>query len=198
MTKAVWGARLTLAGVLACAVVTSSCGDQTLQGKAPSYLIITSLEGANGAPVQSDVVNTDPQTNALSVAGDVGQASFQLALKDPGPSSSPNTPTVNNAITLTQYHVQYVRSDGHNVEGVDVPFAFDGGLSVTVAGSATVSFTLVRVQAKEEAPLKALRFGGGEGAITTIAQVTFFGHDQTGTEVSVSGNVEVTFSDFAG
>ena len=127
-----------------------------------------------------------------------GQAVFQLALKDTGGSASPNSPSINNAITLTQYHVQYVRSDGHNVQGVDVPFAFDGALTTTVAGTSTVGFTLVRVQAKEEAPLKALAFAGGEDTITAIAQVTFYGHDQSGHDVSSIGNIEVTFSDFGG
>ena len=47
---------------------------------------------------------------------------------------------------MTQYHVQYVRSDGHNIEGVDVPYAFDGGLGGTVSGDTTVGFTLVRNQ----------------------------------------------------
>jgi len=61
-----------------------------------------------------------------------------------------------------------------------------------------VGFTLVRLQAKQEAPLTALAFGGGANTITTVARVTFYGHDQTGRGVSVTGNIEVTFSDFAG
>ena len=55
--------------------------------------------------------------------------------------------------------------------------------------TASVGFTLVRNQAKAEAPLKAL--GQNGLLITTIAKVTFYGHDQTGREVSVSGNIEV-------
>jgi hypothetical protein len=61
-----------------------------------------------------------------------------------------------------------------------------------------VPFTLVRIQAKEEAPLQALAFGGGANAITTIAKVTFYGRDQNGREVTVTGNIEVTFADWAG
>ena len=95
-------------------------------------------------------------------------------VRRPGPSPV-------NAITITQYHVEYVRSDGRNVQGVDVPFAFDGAVTVTVAGTRHRSpFTLVRLQAKQEAPLKALAFGGGANTITTVARVTFYGHDQTG------------------
>src|SRR6185437_13935271 len=113
-----------------------------------------------GSVLQSDVLNVDPTTHVESIAADGGQAVFKLAMKDPGSSASPNAPSTNNFITITQYHVEYVRSDGRNVQGVDVPFAFDGAVTTTVAGSATVGFTLVRLQAKQEAPLTALAFGG--------------------------------------
>jgi hypothetical protein len=84
------------------------------------------------------------------------------------------------------------------VQGVDVPFAFDSGVTATVAGATTIGFTLVRIQAKQEAPLQALAFGGGANTISTIARVTFYGHDQTGREVTVTGNIEVDFADWAG
>jgi hypothetical protein len=201
MTKAVWGVRIRLVGALACAVLASSCGDMTREGTAPSYLILTSLAAAPGNKVGtfgsfllSDVVTV--VDNVVTFFNDPGQATFQLALKDPGPSSSPNTPSINNAITLTQYHVEFIRTDGRKVQGVDVPFAFDGTLTTTVSGAATsVGFALVRHSAKQEAPLAALAFSNEP--ITTIARVTFYGHDQTGREVSVTGTIDVTFWNFA-
>ena len=80
------------------------------------------------------------------------------ALKDPGSSDSPTSPTTTNFITVTRYHVEFVRADGRNTPGVDVPFPFDGAMTVTVgAADATGGrSTLVRVQAKLEAPLTAL------------------------------------------
>ena len=57
---------------------------------------------------------------------------------------------------------------------------------------------IVRIQAKQEAPLKAMANGGGANAISAIARVTFYGRDQTGREVSVTGNLSITFSDWAG
>jgi hypothetical protein len=199
MTKAVWGVRIRLVGALVCAVLVSSCGTQTREGTASSYLLLTSLTGASGAKpggfgtvVFSDVITV--VNDVPSTFSDPGQATFQLALKDPGPSGSPNTPSQNNFITVSQYHVQYVRSDGHNVQGVDVPYAFDGAVTATVSASASVGFTLVRHAAKDEAPLKTLQ--SGSAPLTVIAQVTFYGHDQTGREVSVSGNIEITFSNF--
>jgi len=202
MTKVVWGARA--ASLLALAVATTSCGTLTRQGTSSSYLVINSLQGAPGlsgnfgSVLQSDVLNVDPTTHAQTIAPDQGQVTLALALKDPGSSANPNTPTPNNYITLTQYHVEYARSDGRNTQGVDVPYAFDGAVTATVNGTTTVGFTLVRIQAKQEAPLQALASGGSSIAITTVAKVTFYGHDQTGREVSVSGNIEVDFSDWAG
>jgi hypothetical protein len=190
--KAVWGGRgrllAMLGAALLCALALTSCGDNVRNGTGSSYLIINSLSGPGGTPVQSDVIS-----DSGGILADNGSASFTLQMKD-----TLDAPTANNTITLTQYHVEYVRTDGHNVQGVDVPYAFDGGVNVAIAGSGTANFTLVRIQAKEEAPLKALRFGGGALAISTIAKVTFYGHDQTGREVSVSGNVEVNFADWAG
>jgi hypothetical protein len=157
------------------------------------------MEAASGADpttfvsgLASDVITV--KDNVATIFNDPGRVTFKLGLKDPGPSSSPVTPTQNNWITVTQYHVQYVRSDGHNIEGVDVPYAFDGGLAATVSADTTVGFTLVRNQAKMEAPLGAL--ATNPIVLSTIARVTFYGHDQTGREVSATGNIDVTFANF--
>jgi hypothetical protein len=199
MTKAVWGSGIRLASAIVLAVAAASCGTQTREGTASSYLIIAALEAASGADAStfgsglaSDVITV--KNNVPTYFGDPGRVTFKLGLKDPGPSSSPVTPTQNNWITLTQYHVQYIRSDGHNVEGVDVPFSFDGGLAGTVSDDTTVGFMLVRNQAKQEAPLKALQ--SNAIVISTIARVTFYGHDQTGREVSATGNIDVSFANF--
>jgi hypothetical protein len=78
-----------------------------------------------------------------------------------------------------------------------VPYSFDGGATFTVAdGKASGTFVLVRAQAKLEPPLISLRGGGGQIAISTIAQVTFYGRDQTGNDVSVSGSIGVNFADW--
>jgi len=185
---------------------------RTTDGTASSFLIINELTAAAGtAPTQfssvlsSDVVTlvkvTDPSGATLlvpTVFEDAGEVSLSLGLRDPGTSDSPTKPTSANFITVTRYHVEFVRADGRNTPGVDVPFPFDGGMSVTVGGSnATGGFALVRLQAKEEAPLRALREGGSALVISTIAKVTFFGTDQTGRPVSVTGNISVNFADWA-
>ena len=39
--------------------------------------------------------------------------------------------------------------------------------------------------------------GGGAIAIMTIADVTFYGRDQAGNDVSVTGSITVNFADWA-
>ena len=60
----------------------------------------------------------------------------------------------------------------------------------------SAGLTLVRLQAKSEAPLKALIGGNGAFAISTIAEITFYGQDQAGREVSVTAKISVTFADW--
>jgi hypothetical protein len=194
--KAVWGARATVVVAVAAGLFVTSCSKLIRTGQSPAYLIVNSLQAAPGASpgslgstLASDVITVVNGTP--TVFADIGQASLQLQLKDEGSGSGPSAV---NAITITQYHVKFIRSDGRNVQGVDVPFEFDGAVTQTIASSGTVSFTLVRNQSKEEAPLRALRSGGAP--ITTVAEVTFFGHDQNGRDVTVSGRIEVSFANW--
>jgi hypothetical protein len=181
------GARLAAALVLA--LTGAACGDLQRQGDASSYLIVNAVGGSVSSDVGADA------GAAPAIAADVAEVSFALALKDPGTPGSPTTPTTANYITVNQYRVRYIRTDGRNVEGVDVPFGFDGGMTVTVgANEVTTAFTLVRHIAKNEAPLRALTANGL--VISTIAEVTFYGHDQTGREVSALARYSIDFGNF--
>ena len=132
-----------------------------------------------------------------TVFADPGRVELRVALKDVGQPGSPTSPTDNNAVTITRYRIWYQRSDGRAVPGVDVPFAFDGAATVTIdaSGSAALAFELVRVQAKHEAPLRNLRGGGGALAISVVADVTFYGRDTVGREISAAGPISVVFAD---
>jgi hypothetical protein len=93
--------------------------------------------------------------------------------------------------------VEFKRSDGRNTPGVDVPYGFDGAATGSVsADGGSLTFVLVRAQAKAEAPLKALRNSGGALVISTIAEITFYGQDQNGNQVSVTGLISVNFADW--
>ena len=196
--KAVWGAAMAL-GVAVAALSLAACGDMVLEGDTSSYLIIQNLDGASGAvpdefgnPIMSDVLTNQ------SIFNDVGRVQMRMAMKDPGTPGSPTSPTPNNFITVTQYRVKFIRADGRNTEGTDVPFGFDGTMATTLTDlnqTVTIPFELVRHTAKVEAPLAGLR--GSFIIINAIAEITFYGRDQTGRETSVTGRVSINFGDFA-
>jgi hypothetical protein len=196
--------------LLAASVMLASCGKVARQGTSPSFLIIDSLGAASGATpnqfgnvLESDVitlvkVTRDSDTSYVpTIYEDFGQVKLRAGLKDPGTAQTPASPSVLNEITITQYHVNFVRSDGRNTPGVDIPYPFDGAVTGTITGDGnSFTFVLVRAQAKAEPPLKPLQNNGGAMIISTIAQVTFYGKDQAGNEVSVTGTISVNFADW--
>ena len=192
-------------GLAVLVVATASCGDVVRSSRSPVFLTINSLGGAPGnkPTVFGSTLQSDVQTNVTSPApcapttpcptifNDIGQVSLSVAMKD-----ITVTPTTNNQVTITRYHVDYRRSDGRNTPGVDVPFGFDGGLTVTITGggTATAGFEIVRNIAKAESPLVQLRVN--PNILDTIADVTFFGRDQVGNDVSVTGSILISFGNF--
>jgi hypothetical protein len=192
--------RLHIATLFLLAAVSASCGDLQRQGQSASYLLVGSLQASSGADpttftgnLGSDVITVVDGTP--TVFNDLGQIVATVVLKDPGTATSPTTPTTANSITIDRYHVQYIRTDGRNTQGVDVPYAFDGGMTLTVGASeSTGTFTIVRHIAKSEAPLKALAVNGV--VLSTIAEVTFYGHDQSGREVSAVAHISIDFANF--
>jgi hypothetical protein len=204
MKKAVWGAGLRVAAVIGLTLAQVSCGSLTTQGTASSYLIIKDLSGESGADpgkfggtLFSDVITIvdDGEVKRATFFADNGRVSFGLGLKDPGAPTSPNAPSANNAITIDRYHVEYIRADGRNTPGVDVPYPFDSAIGLTVLDDVTKSFEIVRHVAKEEAPLATLV--SSPIIITTIGRVTFYGHDQTGRAVSATAQIGIDFGNFA-
>lgn len=194
--KAVWGSGALIVGAILIVLASTGCGEMTRQGDASSYLVMNLLEAAPGATpddfggtLLSDVITV--VDDVPGVYNDIGAVTLSLAMKDPliAPSST-------NAITINRYRVRYIRSDGRNTPGVDVPYGFDGAMTMTVSGGGvTGTFEIVRHVAKLEAPLAALTINGV--IISTLAEVTFYGHDQTGREVSVTGRMLIDFGNFA-
>jgi hypothetical protein len=189
-----------IAMVLGGAMAMASCHSKVDEGRSAVYLIMDALEGGSGAgglqgasffaTLQSDV-----ETNG-GVFEDPGRVALHIAFKD---VTVPTGPTTNNFVTINRYRVQYRRTDGRNTQGVDVPYAFEGASTFTVTDAgASSGFVLVRVQAKLERPLITLAGpAGGQLVISTIADVTFYGVDQTGTPVQITGSISVNFADWA-
>jgi hypothetical protein len=186
-----------VAGLALAVIGASACGSSTVRdGEGSSYLIVERLimaeGGSSGAPFQSDIVSDEG-----TIFEDAAVVKLSAAMKD---VTNPNGPSTNNLITVTRYHVEFRRSDGRNEPGRDVPYAFDGAATATVGvgDSIDIPFVMVRIQAKLEQPLASLKQHGGAGVISTIADVTFYGRDQTGREVRVTGSTSVNFADWAG
>jgi hypothetical protein len=180
--------------LMAATILTASvaCGSEMLRtGRAPVYLVVSSIQVGTGT---TSILRSDVQS-AASIFDDLATATIRVEPKNTTDTGSTSTL---NTVTITRYHVEYRRTDGRNTPGVDVPFGFDGGTAVSIDanGSGDVAFQIVRHQGKLEPPLKNLASLGGQVIISTIAEVTFYGHDQNGNEVSVVGRMDVVFGDF--
>lgn len=198
-----------LAVAVTCFISAAACGGDLLRtGRGPLMLVIDNMQaspgggGEGGSFLLSDVQRLEEETvngvtvQRASVFNDSVTATIRTLEKN---TTQQSVTTVVSAITLTRYRVVFRRADGRNTPGVDVPYGFDGGLGITIGpgSSAQVSIELVRHQAKLEPPLKNLAGFGGQGFISTIAEITFYGRDQNGNEASVMGRIDVQFGDFA-
>jgi hypothetical protein len=199
---------LRLAALAAVIAATASCGDVVRGDHASAFILIDSLTASAGGPTigtSSTILNSDvlalitspaPCTTASpcpTIFNDVGTVTLRLAMKNYLVS-----PSFNNEVTITRYHVSYRRADGRNTQGVDVPYAFDGAATGTVPATGTISigFELVRAVAKAEAPLRLLV--NSPTILSVIADVTFYGRDRVGNDVSVTGSISIEFGNFGG
>src|SRR5262245_37884537 len=190
-------------GLCIVGVGAASCGDVVRQGRAPVLMVVDSLQAASGAEPENvgGFLLSDVRTNG-GIFNDIGQATLRLVNKDQGSAPGLGTvPSTLNAVTLHRYHIAYRRADGRDKPenyGKDVPYPVDGGVTATLSNSpVTVSFEMVRHQAKLESPLSALAGLGGRIFIATIAEVTFFGRDLVGNDVQITGSISVSFADYA-
>jgi hypothetical protein len=199
-----------LAGIAAIAA-SVSCGDVVRQGRSPVYLVINQLSASSGGAtagvlagtLQSDVLTNITTPSPCTVANpcptifsDAGSVVLRISLRDIGTTTNPAVPSLNNEVTINRYHVAYRRADGRNTQGLDVPYAFDGAVTGTVptAGTLTLGFEIVRHVAKQESPL--VQLVTSPTIISTIADVSFYGTDQVGNEVAVTGSILIDFGNF--
>lgn len=200
-----------LAGILAIIGVTVSCGNVVREGRAPVFMVIDSLQASRGAAapgalssfLQSDVltyVTTPAPCSAASpcsmIFNDTGTVTLRISPKNIGTVTAPTAPSTNNEVTVTRYHIAFRRADGRNTPGVDVPHGFDGAATGTIplGGTLALGFELVRHVAKQESPL--VQLASSATIISTIAEITFYGRDQVGNDVNVTGSILVDFGNF--
>lgn len=209
--RAIHRSIITRVAAGALVAVSVSCGDVVMQDRAPVLIVIDSMEAASGADpgtmggfLLSDVQTmveqqVDGETKRVpTIFNDVGQATMRIIPKDAGSGAVSLSPTPWNNVTINRYHISFVRADGRNTPGVDVPFPVDGAVTATLGSTATVvPFEMVRHQQKLEQPLRSLANFGGRLFISTIAEVTFYGADQVGNSLQIKGTISVSFSDYA-
>jgi hypothetical protein len=201
---------IRLIGLAAMIAASVSCGDVVRQGSAPVFLVVDLLQGIRGGPqtgtaanpLISDVITNlttpapcTPDTPCPTIFGDSGTATLRAPLKDIGATAA-LTPTTNNEVTITRIHVEYIRADGRNTPGVDVPFGFDSAVTGTILGGGTLTlgFELVRNVAKQESPLAQLRTSSN--FISAIAKITFYGVDRVGNGIQTTGQLQIEFGNF--
>jgi hypothetical protein len=181
-------------GLTACTTpgfVTSSQADVILE--------ITSITGQSGGSGGGSGIGSVLNSDVLFKGGVINDnATINVRVIDKNRLNPAIGGGVND-VTLVRYEVQYVRSDGLNQEGVDVPFAISGPLSLLVpaGGTGADSIVVVRHQAKLEPPLSNLVGLGGQAVISCVANITIFGQTTAGQVVQATGSLQINFADFA-
>ena len=114
------------------------------------------------------------------------------ALKDIGPAGTPPTPTHEQLHHGDALPRDYRRSDGRNTPGVDVPYAFDGASTAhhhRIGRHADVRARARAGQARGAADEPG-RATAARRPSRRIADVTFYGTDQAGNDVQVTGSIK--------
>lgn len=170
-----------------------------------SDVVMSIVRIANGdSGFQSDVQNLETGTRADEV-----EVLVRVRSKNPQQLEV----LVTRDVLLERYEIRYYRSDGRNTQGVEVPFNISGELSVVVPLSRTVNATfnleVVRLQAKQEPPLRNLICRGGvdttdqplcgqADTLTVFAEITLYGRQiYSGDVVTTTGRLQIDFADYA-
>ena len=169
------------------ALSMAGCTPDWAKGSGDVVLLMTAIN--DGSPLDSDV-----QIKSGAVCPDLVKLRLENHFKDPAVT----TTGFINDFTVERYEVHYVRSDGRNVEGVDVPFSITGNVSQEVINSqdAELFIEVVRRQAKLEPPLLNL-VDGGAVIVTMFADITIYARTTTGVVLNpVSGRLQIDFANF--
>ena len=177
--------KVKIFGLIILALAMASCNALENKSTSASMLEIVSITDPDGKlPVFSSV--------SYSI-NDNGLVEVNALPLDPLLVTTSTTPYFD--VLIDQIDVAFKRTDGRNVEGVDVPYSFTQPMSMQVAinGKASIPFILIRHVAKLEAPLLALHETPNQAKILQlVAVVTIHGKDTGGHRVApVTGNVSI-------
>ena len=185
---------VTAVWLASCTAVENDNTTNTIVQIVSMQAVSADQTGTPGADLFSDVCSAGSAPPSCTAVNDFGIVTMIANRKD-----QIRDITQFGDVIFTRYRVTYVRADGRNVPGVEVPYAFDGAANFRVAtggDSTTRTFTVVRQQAKLEPPLSNLRFKGGAIVFSVLAQIDFFGTDVAGRAITVRGFLNISFADF--
>lgn len=192
---------LKLLAILPAICFFFSCNAIENETKSSSVLVVENIMGQDMEDneanfLQSDVLYQDPTTLEETIYADIATATLRTRLLN---LNSVTGPSQYNDIMLDRYVVSYSRSDGKSTEGVDVPYSFEGHLSVNIPvdSEVGVSFVIVREVAKMEPPLVELTEGRDVGVLQVHAKVEFFGHDMANKNIKATGYLDIFFANYA-
>lgn len=201
---------MKVAGVVGVVALMAGCTPDWARENGTGLLMtIADIQGAPGSTGQEagDILFSD----VSQWINDDAVVTVSLFRKNPNVQGS--TPLED--VRLESYAVRYFRTDGHSVEGVDVPNRITGPLNAvllhapTAINEATENITInvVRHTAKRESPLinmigilptitRSISLPG-QGIISTVAEITVYGRQvTTGEALSATGTFQVVFADF--
>jgi hypothetical protein len=173
--------------VLGMAMMLSACGQPDYVTDSQASVLLLVVDVNEGAVLDSDVrLGLDSNL----VCPDT--VPITLAVRNKNPMMVGG---VQGDVLIKQYEVRYFRSDGRELQGIDVPHTLTGGIasSVTVDGSVTIPIEVVRRQAKLEPPLAGIT---GYDIVTMIAEITIAGDTVSGDSVSASGRLQIDFANY--
>lgn len=193
--------KLKLLVLIIAALALASCQAKEDDSTSASFLVITSLTGNDLAgKAGSTTVFSDVITNG-SIINDSAVAVVTALTYNPTEDSEAHDITYYMNVIVDQVDVEFMRTDGKNTEGVDVPYHFSQPMNmlVEVDKTASIPFILIRHVAKMESPLIQLRdFPSEEFVLQLVAKVTMHGKDLAGHRVApVSGYLSVWCANFA-
>jgi len=177
-----------------------SCNELENLTNSGSKLVLWDITGEDSEGNATTIILSDVMLNG-SVFNDNATANFTAVLLDPTKTSGADS-TFYQDIVIDQIDISYTRSDGLNIEGVDVPYSFSQQAHFQVEcgelAPSALSFILIQHNAKIESPLVELVNLGQEHILKLEATITFHGKDVAGNRVEpATGHISVWCSNFA-
>jgi hypothetical protein len=178
----------------------SGCNAVENNTTSASKLLLHSVLGEDLEDNPSSTAFSDVLDEEGGVINDLGYVSLSAVLLDP----INEAPTHYQDIMIDQIDVEYSRTDGQNVQGVDIPYSFSqnvGGVIIQIgaSGPTDIPFILVNHNAKLEPPLVGLMNIGQAKILKLEAKITVHGKDLAGHRVEpVVGKISVWCANFGG